>query len=118
MRKKDETTSPFTIVKRGYDSAEVDQQIATLHATYETDTEELVRSVAALELDLEAAREREEAVHLTLVAATRTKEEILESATKIEAEARSKASFAARIVKEVREEMAEYRRRQQEQGER
>jgi cell division septum initiation protein DivIVA len=99
MRKKDEPASRFGAAKRGYDRSEVDEHIAELQARHESDTEELVRSVAGLELELEAAKEREEAVHLTLVAATRTKEEILESAAKIEDDARAAAD---RIMAEAR----------------
>ena len=70
----------FPIVRRGFDPDSVDRYMAALQR-------ELADRVAAaearysnLEMALAEAHKREEAVHLTLVAATKTKEEMLVNA--------------------------------------
>ncbi|MDJ0960547.1 MAG: DivIVA domain-containing protein [Acidimicrobiia bacterium] len=70
----------FPVVRRGYDMNEVDRFLTNYGTIWEAKLQEATARIARLEAELEEAKRREEAVHLTLVTATRTKEELMEAA--------------------------------------
>jgi cell division septum initiation protein DivIVA len=70
----------FPVVRRGYDIREVDQFVVGIDTVWEARLNEAAARIKRLELELEEARRREEAVHLTLVTATKTKEELMQAA--------------------------------------
>jgi cell division septum initiation protein DivIVA len=67
----------FSVVRKGYDIAEVDSHLRSLRREGHLGNEELQTQVEQLEAELDEARKREEAVQITLVAATQTKQEML-----------------------------------------
>lgn len=67
----------FDVVRRGYDIHQVDKFLTSMQQQVSGPSQE---RIAELESELKAARENEEAVHLTLVAATKTREEMLNTA--------------------------------------
>jgi len=112
----DDHASDFPLVRRGYDPEAVDGFIRRLGETSEERVAEATTEIADLTRRLHNASQREEAVHLTFVAATRVKEEMLETAKREVDETRavanedaqrvlSEAQYEAfRIVTEAREE--------------
>lgn len=67
----------FPIVRRGFDPDSVDRHLAALRRELEDRLAAAEARHSNLEAALAEAHQREEAVHLTLVAATKTKEEML-----------------------------------------
>lgn len=102
----------FPIIKRGYDPETVDAHVRELVERLEQAT----KQAGALESQLDEAKKREEAIHLTFVAATKTKDELIETARRELDEARASAKEEAerilsdaqyeafRLVTEAREE--------------
>ncbi len=70
----------FPIVRRGFDPDSVDRYLAALQRELADKVAAAEAGYSNLEIALAEARDREEAVHLTLVAATKTKEEMLVNA--------------------------------------
>ncbi len=85
----------FAVVKRGYDPQAVESHLEELAAEMDQTLDEAAAQIAALEGSLEQAQSHEEAVHLTILAATQTKQDMLEvaerQAEEIQAEARQKS---------------------------
>ncbi|MCL1693863.1 MAG: DivIVA domain-containing protein [Actinomycetia bacterium] len=79
----------FPIVKRGYDPETVESHLATLIEDNDHTLDEAAAQIASLQTDLEESQKHEEAVHLTILAATTTKENMLEVAERQADEARS-----------------------------
>lgn len=79
MRTKS-TYDRFPIVKRGYDPEIVESHLSTIADENDQVLDEAAAQIAALETELEESRKHEEAVHLTILAATKTKENMLEVA--------------------------------------
>lgn len=79
----------FPIVKRGYDPETVESHLATLIEDNDRTLDEAAAQIASLQTDLEESQKHEEAVHLTILAATKTKENMLEVAERQADEARS-----------------------------
>lgn len=86
-----EEFATFELVKRGYDPAAVDQRMAQESAA----RRELESRIAQLEQDMQAAKDAEEAVKLTFLAATRTKDELVESAQESANKILSEAKYEA-----------------------
>jgi len=76
MRTKS-TNDRFPIVKRGYDPEMVESHLSTIADENDRILDEAAAQIAALETELEESRKHEEAVHLTILAATKTKENML-----------------------------------------
>ena len=101
----DEFTADFPFVRRGYDPDTVDVFLTELRTKWMLRLDQTTSDMAILQKELEEARRREEAIHLTFVAATRTKEEMLEAAGRELDEARAVAKEDAdRIVSEAQYE--------------
>ncbi len=79
----------FPIVKRGYDPETVESHLAATVNDNDQVLDEAAAQIAALETDLEESQKHEEAVHLTILAATQTKEDMLEVAQRQADEARA-----------------------------
>ena len=79
MRTKS-TYDRFPIVKRGYDPEIVESHLSTIADENDRTLDEAATQIAALETELEESQKNEEAVHLTILAATKTKENMLEVA--------------------------------------
>ncbi|MFQ5555233.1 MAG: DivIVA domain-containing protein [Acidimicrobiia bacterium] len=106
----------FAMVRRGYDPEAVDAYLNRLREAVSEQLDQTARDAVAVEEELEEARRREEAIHLTFVAATKTKEEMVDAAERQLDEARavakeeadrilSEAQYEAfRVVTEAREE--------------
>jgi cell division septum initiation protein DivIVA len=88
MRAKSEYDR-FPIVKRGYDPAVVESHLTTLIGENDATLDEAAAQIAALQTELEESQKHEEAVHLTILAATKTKEDMLEVAQRQADEARA-----------------------------
>ncbi|NNF63943.1 MAG: hypothetical protein HKN07_06755 [Acidimicrobiia bacterium] len=67
----------FDVVRRGYDIHQVDNFLTSMQQQASGGSQQRLEE---LETELKAAREKEEAVHLTLIAATKTREEMLKTA--------------------------------------
>jgi cell division septum initiation protein DivIVA len=78
--RKDNKYDRFPIAKRGYDPHAVEAFLDVAVADNDRMLNEAAARIAALESDLEEAKRQEEAVHLTILAATKTKDDILEAA--------------------------------------
>ncbi len=110
-RERDQVVS-FDAARKGYDREQVDRFIEQLHAEYGRELAEANRKIAELEELVAEFKEREEAIHLTLVAATKTKEQMiaaaqekLDEATAEADKIRSQAQFEAfRLVTEARQD--------------
>jgi cell division septum initiation protein DivIVA len=100
-----EPTVAFTSVRKGYDPGEVDAHIRFLHEQL-ADKDVDARALSAeMEQRLKEASQREEAVHLMLVAATKTKEEMTDAARRQLEESDSEARTQAdKILSEARYE--------------
>lgn len=70
----------FPIAKRGYDQNAVEAFLELSASESDRMLNEAAAQIAALELELEEAHKQEEAVHLTILAATKAKEDMLEAA--------------------------------------
>jgi cell division septum initiation protein DivIVA len=79
MRTKS-TYDRFPIVKRGYDPEIVESHLSTVADENDRTLDEAAAQIAALQTELEESGKHEEAVHLTILAATKTKENMLEVA--------------------------------------
>jgi len=90
--------TPFAVVRRGYDISEVDNHLRSLRRESQQGNEDLDTHVASLEAQLVDARKREEALLMTLVAATKTKEEALVAAQGELNEAADKARVSAESI--------------------
>ncbi len=88
MRTKSEYDR-FPIVKRGYDPKTVESHLETLIGENDRTLDEAAAQIASLQTDLEESQKHEEAVHLTILAATKTKEGMLEAAQRQADEART-----------------------------
>lgn len=91
----------FTLVRKGYDPDEVESFLKANNGDVETSLLTAQARIAELEAALAEAREREEAIHLTLVAATKTKEELLGAAQRqLDEATQSARAEAERIISE------------------
>ena len=79
----------FPIVKRGYDPETVESHLETLIDENDHTLDEAAAQIASLQTELEESQKHEEAVHLTILAATKTKEGMLEVAQRQADEARA-----------------------------
>lgn len=79
MRKNNEYDR-FPIAKRGYDPHAVEAFLDVATAENDRMLNEAAARIAALESELEEAKRQEEAVHLTILAATKAKDDMLEAA--------------------------------------
>ena len=79
MRNKTEYDR-FPIAKRGYEPQSVEAHLDEVAVDHDRMLDEAAARIAALEVELEESRKQEEAVHLTILAATKTKEDMLEAA--------------------------------------
>jgi cell division septum initiation protein DivIVA len=79
MRNKTEYDR-FPIAKRGYEPQSVEAHLDEIAVGHDRMLDEAAARIAALEVELEESRKQEEAVHLTILAATKTKEDMLEAA--------------------------------------
>ena len=79
MRTKNEYDR-FPFAKRGYDPQSVEAFIELAAADNDRMLNEAAARIAALESELEEAKRQEEAVHLTIQAATKTKDDIIAAA--------------------------------------
>lgn len=79
----------FPVAKRGYDPEVVETHLAGIVDENDRVLDDAAAQIAALQTDLEESRKHEEAVHLTILAATQTKEDMLEVAHRQADEARA-----------------------------
>lgn len=79
MRTKNEYDR-FPIAKRGYDPQSVEAFIELAAADNDRMLNEAAARIASLESELEEAKRQEEAVHLTIQAATKTRDDIIAAA--------------------------------------
>jgi cell division septum initiation protein DivIVA len=70
----------FPIAKRGYDPHAVEAFLDVAASDNDRMLDEAAARIAALESELEEAKRQEEAVHLTILAATKAKDDMLEAA--------------------------------------
>jgi cell division septum initiation protein DivIVA len=99
------TQSRFAVARRGYEIEQVDSYLESRESSYESRLAEAAATIAKLEGELAMAKRKEEAVTLTLVAATKTKDEMLESAKRQLDEATSAAREQAdKILADARYE--------------
>jgi len=80
MRTDKNENDRFPIAKRGYDPKAVEAYLDVAAADSDRMLNEAAVRIAALELEVEEANKQEEAVHLTILAATKTKEDMIEAA--------------------------------------
>ena len=80
MRKNNEKYDRFPIAKRGYDPNAVEAYLDLAAADSDRVLNEAAARIATLELEIEEIKRQEEAVHLTILAATKTKEDMIEAA--------------------------------------
>ena len=73
-------TTDFPFVEKGYDPSEVDEYLASQMLQLRKQVDSATSRISELESELEAARSREDAVRLTMVAATKTRDELVEQA--------------------------------------
>jgi len=78
--RKDNQNDRFPIAKRGYDPHAVEAFLDVAAAENDRMLNEAATRIAALESELEEAKRQEEAVHLTILAATAAKDDMLEAA--------------------------------------
>lgn len=91
-------TAEFGTVRRGYDTDQVDQYITALQASTRAEIEACRERLTETESALATAKQREEAVHLMLVAASQTKEEMVAAAKQEVAEATKHAEEDAETI--------------------
>ncbi|MDJ0923721.1 MAG: DivIVA domain-containing protein [Acidimicrobiia bacterium] len=75
-----ELTTEFPLVEKGYDPGVVDQYVATQLLQLREQLEAATARVVELEDELEAAKKREDAIQLTMMVATKARDELLENA--------------------------------------
>lgn len=80
LASNDSTQERFAVVRRGYDMEQVDSYLTKRDSEYQSRLDDATALIARLEGELTNLKRKEEAVTLTLVAATKTKDEMLESA--------------------------------------
>lgn len=73
-------TTDFPLVEKGYDPNEVDRYVATQMLQLREQVDAANTRVAELESELAAVREREDAIQLTMLAATKSRDELLNEA--------------------------------------
>ncbi len=73
-------TTDFPLVEKGYDPTQVDEYLASQMLQLREQVDSASTRVAELETELAAAREREDAIQLTMMAATRARNELLDKA--------------------------------------
>jgi len=73
-------TTDFPLVEKGYDPTQVDEYLASQMLQLREQFDSATGRVTELEADLAAAREREDAIQLTMMAATRARDELLDKA--------------------------------------
>ena len=89
----------FTIGRKGYDTAQVDEFLDSQVRKLANSHDEQALRLVELAASVAAAKEQEEAIHLMLVAATKTKDELLASAEEAVATAKEEADAeAAKIL--------------------
>ncbi|RPI22656.1 MAG: DivIVA domain-containing protein [Actinobacteria bacterium] len=95
----------FTQVKRGYDPAEVDAHLENLRRSFTAELDSERQHIRQLEAEIVSAKQRDEAVHLTLVAASRTRDEMLAAAqSKLDEATAAAEAEAEAILKQVKYE--------------
>ncbi|MGB5185548.1 MAG: DivIVA domain-containing protein [Acidimicrobiia bacterium] len=93
----------FPIAKRGYDPHAVEAFLEVAAADNDRMLNEAAARIASLESEVEEAKRQEEAVHLTILAATKAKDDMLEAARHQAAESVAKGHKEGdRIVTEAR----------------
>ncbi|MCH7668647.1 MAG: DivIVA domain-containing protein [Acidobacteria bacterium] len=98
----------FTIGRKGYDTAQVDEFLDSQVRKLANSHDEQALRLVELGASVAAAKEQEEAIHLTLVAATKTKDELLASAEEAVATAKEEADTeAAKILDGAKREAME-----------
>ena len=103
MRTENDEYDRFPIAKRGYDPNAVEAYLDIAAAENDRMLNEAATRIASLELQLEEAKKLEEAVHLTIVAATKAKDDMIEAAKHQAAElAASGRKEGDRIVTDAR----------------
>ena len=80
MRRENDKYDRFPIAKRGYDPNAVEAYLDLAASDSDRMLNEAAARIAALELEIEEVKRQEEAVHLTILAATKTKEDMIEAA--------------------------------------
>ena len=80
MRTENDEYDRFPIAKRGYDPNAVEAYLDLAAAENDRMLNEAATRIASLELQAEEAKKMEEAVHLTILAATKAKDDIIEAA--------------------------------------
>jgi len=80
MRTENKEYDRFPIAKRGYDPSAVEAYLDLAAADSDRMLNEAAARIAALEFEVEEAKKQEEAVHLTILAATQAKEDMIEAA--------------------------------------
>lgn len=73
-------TTDFSLVERGYDPNQVDKYVATQMLQLREQLDAAAHRIVALEDDLQSAHDREDAIQLTMVAATKARDELLSNA--------------------------------------
>lgn len=95
----------FPLVEQGYDPGEVDQYLATQMLALRQELEAANKRVVELEAEVASANEREDAIRLTMIAATRARDDLLAEAKGEADELLSKARREALVLmKESRDE--------------
>jgi cell division septum initiation protein DivIVA len=95
----------FPLVEQGYDPGEVDEYLATQMLQLRQELEKANNRVAELEAELASANEREDAIRLTMIAATKARDDLLAEAKGEADEILGKARREALVLmKEAREE--------------
>jgi DivIVA domain-containing protein len=101
----DEFSAEFPIVRKGYDPASVDAFLADLRRTWTDRVDHAEARTRDVERQLAEARENEEAIHLTLLAATQTRDDMLKAAkAQIQDERTAAQEEADRLLAEARAE--------------
>ena len=70
----------FPLVEKGYDPSKVDEYVANQMLQLREQVDAAAARIVELEDELQAAKEREDAIQLTMMAATKARDELLEKA--------------------------------------
>jgi cell division septum initiation protein DivIVA len=73
-------TTDFPLVEKGYDPSEVDEYLSTQMLQLREELESATARIVELENDLDAANSREDAIRLTMMAATKARDELISQA--------------------------------------
>lgn len=93
----------FPIAKRGYDPHAVEAFLEVSSSENDRMLDDAAAQIAALEVELEEVRKQEEAVHLTILAATKAKEDMLAAAQhQVDEQAAKARKEGDRIVTDAR----------------